>query len=138
MRPEEVAYRPDWVAACWVDAGARCKQKAEKRHPFRSENVLSHPKVVMAGAARRVSGTGLVAGARGRAANHSGSSSNRRRCGVGVGLTVLWVGLMVGLAQGYPQNGVMGVGLPKVIKCPSSMEISPCTCREMKKGKDSG
>ncbi|XP_045128566.1 leucine-rich repeats and immunoglobulin-like domains protein 1 isoform X1 [Portunus trituberculatus] len=92
----------------------------------------------MAGAARRVSGTGLVAGARGRAANHSGSSSNRRRCGVGVGLTVLWVGLMVGLAQGYPQNGVMGVGLPKVIKCPSSMEISPCTCREMKKGKDSG
>ncbi|XP_045128583.1 leucine-rich repeat-containing protein 4C-like isoform X6 [Portunus trituberculatus] len=90
----------------------------------------------MAGAARRVSGTGLVAGARGRAANHSGSSSNRRRCGVGVGLTVLWVGLMVGLAQGYPQNGVMGVGLPKVIKCPSSMEISPCTCREMKKGLD--
>ena len=95
--------------------------------------------VVMAGAARHVSGTGLVAGARGRAANHSGSSSNRRRrCGVGVGLTVLWVGLTVGLAQGFPQNGVMGVGVPKVIKCPSSVEISPCTCREMKKGKDTG
>lgn len=94
----------------------------------------------MAGAARRVCGSSLVAGARGRAGNHSGSSIRRkRRCGVGVGLTVLWVGLTVGLAQAYPQGGVMGVGVStKVIKCPSTMEIAPCTCREMKKGKDTG
>ncbi|XP_050711081.1 leucine-rich repeats and immunoglobulin-like domains protein 1 isoform X7 [Eriocheir sinensis] len=91
----------------------------------------------MAGAARRVCGSGLVAGARGRAGNHSGSSIRRkRRCGVGVGLTVLWVGMTVGLAQGYPQAGVMGVGGSKVIKCPSPLEIAPCTCREMKKGLD--
>lgn len=100
--------------------------------------VVLPPQVVMAGVARRVYGSGLVAGARGRAGNHSGSSIRRkRRCGMGVGLTVLWVGLTVGLAQGYPQASVMGVGL-KMIKCPSSMEIAPCTCREMKKGKDLG
>lgn len=54
-------------------------------------------------------------------------------------MTVLWVGMTVGLAQGYPQAGVMGMGgSTKVIKCPSSIEIAPCTCREMKKGKDTG
>ena len=91
----------------------------------------------MAGTARRVC---LAADARGPPGNHTGTTTiRRRRCGVGVGLTVLLLGLTTGLVQGYPQSGVMGGGVSsKIMTCPNSMEIAPCTCREMKKGKMAG
>nr|XP_045626080.1 leucine-rich repeats and immunoglobulin-like domains protein 2 isoform X3 [Procambarus clarkii] len=91
----------------------------------------------MAGAGRRVSGVG-EAGRR-RGGSNTWPIANQRARVAWLGLCVLAsvVEGAVGAAAGSRNN--VGVGdSNRNIQCPSLHEISPCTCRVMTKGKESG
>ncbi|XP_069949640.1 chondroadherin isoform X3 [Cherax quadricarinatus] len=95
--------------------------------------------VMMVGVGRRVSGVGA-----GLRAAWAGSRSSREEHRAGLALLLglcviasLTRGGRAAAAAGSRNN--MGVGeSTRTIQCPSMHEISPCTCRVITKGKDSG
>ncbi|XP_071539267.1 uncharacterized protein [Panulirus ornatus] len=90
-------------------------------------------KIAMVGvAARRVSSAGDGVG-RGRA---GGSRNHLKQRVLALGLW-LALGLAHGAAGAATGDNIMSVGeTSRMAQCPSAHEISPCTCRVMKKGLD--